>query len=193
MSTLVDTHKYKAPATILVAGAMQKNRISQVKCITKNLYVNPLRQGWCKLLDYYKWTYFVTLTFKDFPKTYTAINRAKQFLRAIERKEKREIGYYIAMELTKLGCPHFHLLMGNLEGVKYSKWFTWWFTRYGGCRFKVYDPGKGATHYLTKYVVKSTSWYDVKGLEYMNQLTFDKKTDWCILSRPLSLQGVNNG
>lgn len=156
---------------------MQKNRISQVKCILKSTNVNPLRQGWCKLLDYYRWTWFTTLTFRDFPKTYTAINRAKRFLTAIQRKEKREIGYYIAMEYTQLGCPHFHLLMGNLEGVRYSKWFTWWFSRYGGARFKVYDPEKGATHYLTKYVVKSTSWYDLKGLEYMNQLTFDKKTE----------------
>lgn len=166
-----------------------------MKCILKSTNVNPLRQGWCKLLDFYKWTYFVTLTFKDFPKTYTSINRAKRFLTVIERKEKRKIAYYIAMEFTRLGCPHFHLLVGNLEGLRYSEWTKWWFTRYGYARFKVYDSKLGATHYLTKYVVKDnlqTGWYDIKGLEYMNQLSFDIQNKSDILSLPLNIQGVDN-
>lgn len=149
-----------------------------MKCIVNNKNVNSLRQQWCKLLDHYTWTYFLTLTFRDLPKTFTAINRAKQFLRYVERIVKHKIGYYICMEFTRAGTPHFHLLLGNLEGTRYSKWFTWWFTRYGGARFKVYDPTLGATHYLTKYVVKDnyqTGWYEIKGLEYMKQLTLDLK------------------
>lgn len=140
--------------------------------------VNPLRKGWCELLDHYNWTWFTTLTFKDFPKTYTAQNRVKRFLRYVERIERHKVAWYMCMEYTKLGCPHFHLLMGNLEGARYSKYFTWWFTRYGGARFKVYDPGKGATYYLTKYVIKDSyesGWYEIEGLEYMGQLSLDLK------------------
>jgi len=80
------------------------------------------------------------------------------------------------MEFTRAGTPHFHLLLGNLEQTRYSKWTKWWFTNYGYARFKVYDPKKGAIHYLTKYAVKDghqSGWYDIKGLEYMNQLTLD--------------------
>lgn len=120
----------------------------------------------------YRFTWFTTLTFRDSPRTYTAINRAKQFLRAIEREERLKIGYYIAMELTKLGVPHFHLLMGNLEKVRYSKWFTWWFTRYGGARFKMYDPEKGAAYYLVKYTVGNNyqrGWFDIHNLHLLKE------------------------
>jgi len=82
------------------------------------------------------------------------------------------------MEFTRAGTPHFHCLLGGLEWTRYSEWFTWWFTRYGGARFKKYDQKKGATHYLAKYVIKDnyqSGWYDIQGLECMDQLTFDKK------------------
>lgn len=149
-----------------------------MKCILKSTNVNALRQGWCKLLDRYKWTYFLTLTFKDTPKSYTAINRAKHFLTYVEQTVKRKMAYYVCMEFTRAGTPHFHLLLGNLEGTRYSEWTKWWFTNYGYARFKVYNCKLGATHYLTKYVIKDnygSGWYDVQGLVYMDQLTFDKK------------------
>lgn len=88
----------------------------------------------------------------------------------------------MAMEYTKLGCPHFHILMGNLEGVRYTPWFKWWFSRYGGARFKVYDPEKGATHYLTKYVCKDIGWYEIRGVDKLS--VFDK------LTKPLYVKGV---
>lgn len=157
-----------------------------MKCILKSRNVKPpcykcvyaLRCNWSKLLDYYKWTYFLTLTFKDIPKSYTAINRAKQFLSYVERTVKHKIAYYVCMEFTRAGTPHFHLLLGNLEQTRYSEWTKWWFTNYGYARFKVYNCKLGATHYLTKYVIKDnyrSGWYDIKGLEYMDQLTFDKE------------------
>ncbi|GAI60356.1 unnamed protein product, partial [marine sediment metagenome] len=118
-----------------------------MNCILKSTNVKFLRQEWCRLLDRYKWTYFITLTFKDIPQTFTAINRAKHFLRYIEETVKRKIGYYVCMEFTRAGTPHFHLLLGSLEWTRYSEWSKWWFTNYGYATFKVYDPKKGATHY----------------------------------------------
>jgi len=82
------------------------------------------------------------------------------------------------MEFTRAGTPHFHALLGGLEWTRYSEWSKWWFANYGYATFKVYDPKKGATHYLTKYVIKAnyqSGWYDIQGLQYMDQLTFDKK------------------
>lgn len=148
------------------------------KCILTYTNVNPLRQAWCKLLDHYRWTYFVTLTFRDLPKSYTAINRATQFLRYVDKTICEKIAYYIAMEFTMAGTPHFHLLLGNLEGSRYSIFTEWWFSKYGYARFKVYDPKKGATHYLTKYVVKDkyqTGWYEIKGLQYLDQYLLTQK------------------
>ena len=155
-----------------------------MKCIVNKNIVNPLRQGWCELLDFYKWTYFITLTFRDLPKTYTAINRAKHFLRYVERQVKHKIGYYLCMEYTRAGTPHFHLLVGNLEGSRYAIFHKWWFDRYGITRFKTYDPKKRAIHYLTKYILKRTAWYDIQGVD-----TLEKKD---ILSLPLNTQGVDN-
>lgn len=137
--------------------------------------VNPLRQGWVNLLSRYKWDWFTTLTFRDIPRTYTAINRAKQFLRAIEGKEKRKVGYYLAMELNRSGTPHFHALMGNLDGVRRLTWMDRW--EYGYARIYPYEVDKGANYYITKYVVKenyqSSGWVDIQNLECLNQLTLD--------------------
>lgn len=123
-------------------------------------------------------TWFTTFTFRDSPRTYTAINRARKFIRAIEREEGLKIGYYLCMELNRLGAAHFHALMGDLTGVCRQKWWFWWFTQYGAARILPYDPKLGAAHYLTKYVTKGNyqkGWYDIQGLEYLDQLTFDKK------------------
>jgi len=149
-----------------------------MKCILKEKNVNILRQQWCRLLNRYKWTYFLTLNFRDIPQTFTAQNRAKYFLRYIEETVKHKIAYFIAMEKTKVGTPHFHLLLGNLGWTRYTEWSKWWYARYGYSKFKVYDPKKGATHYLTKYVIKDnyqSGWYDIQALEQMNQVIFDEK------------------
>ena len=148
------------------------------KCNTSYDQVNPLRNAWVKLLNRYNWDWFATLTFNHLPKTYTAHNRLNRWLNTLERQEKRKIGYYKAMEFTRLGVPHFHLLMGNLEGVRRDKYWEVWFRENGRARILPYDPKLGAGYYLTKYVVKDEysnkeNW-EIKGLEYLNQLHFNK-------------------
>ena len=148
------------------------------KCNRFNRQVNPLRLAWVDLLNRYNWDWFATLTFKDLPKTYTAHNRLNRWLNTLERQEKRKIGYYKGMEFTKQGVPHFHLLMGNVEGVRRDKYWELWFTQNGRARILPYDPKLGPGYYLTKYVVKDEysnkeNW-EIKGLEYLNQLHFNK-------------------
>lgn len=147
------------------------------KCNTFSRQVNPLRLAWVDLLNRYNWDWFATLTFRDLPKSYTAVNRVKKWLVAIQKDEKRPLGYFMATEWFKTReCPHFHLLMGNLEDVRRDKWWQVWFTWYGRNRILPYDKEKGAGYYLTKYIVKEESnlaVFTIKGLEYVNQLILD--------------------
>ncbi|MBA7706091.1 hypothetical protein ES703_114937 [subsurface metagenome] len=126
------------------------------KYTTKCTQVNPLiRQAWVDLLDRYEWSWFTTLTFRDLPKSYTAINRAKKWLTSLKKEEKRSVPYFLALEWTKIqNKPHLHLLLANLEGVRRFTWWLTWYTQYGAARILPYEKGLGCTHYLCKYVFK---------------------------------------
>jgi len=133
-----------------------------------NSNVKSFHLGYANLLSRYQFTWFTTLTFKGSPCTYKAVNHFKRFIKYIQRNEKVNIGYYVGLELSEQGLPHFHSLMGNLEGVRRDKWWKWWFTRYGAARILPYDPAKGASHYVAKYVTKRLAWYEVKALDKLN-------------------------
>ena len=152
----------------------------RVKYTTKYTKVNPLRLAWANLLNRYEFTWFVTLTFRqDIPPSYTAVNRAKKWLTTIKKQEKREIGYFMCLEWTKLqNRPHIHLLLGGLEGIRRDKWWLTWYTRYGAARILPYRKELGASHYLTKYIVKDIyqkAMFEIKGLERLTQLPLDLK------------------
>lgn len=127
--------------------------------------VNPFRLAYANLLSRYQFTWFTTLTFKGSPNTYKAINHFRRFIKWIQRTEGVNIGYYVGLEFSRRGQPHFHSLMGNLERVRRDKWWKWWFTRYGACRILPYDPKLGASHYVAKYVTKRLAWYEVKRVD----------------------------
>lgn len=141
--------------------------------ITSEGYVNPLRQEWVNYLNTFNWDWFATLTFKNQPRTYTAKNEAKRWLNAIQRQEKRKIGYYMCMEFTKQGTPHLHLLMGNLEGVRRDKYWKLWFEKNGRARILPFEKNKGVSYYLTKYIVKDEyvnfGIWEVGNLELLRQ------------------------
>jgi hypothetical protein len=134
-----------------------------------SIQVNPeLRVAWANLLNRYKFTWFATLTWRTLPKTYTALNQTKKWLTAIEKEEKRNIGYYLCLEWTKLqNRPHVHLLMGNLGEVRRDKWWLTWYTRHGAARILPYRAELGCAHYLAKYVLKDIyqrATFEIKGL-----------------------------
>lgn len=163
----------------------QVNPLRQERCrllsclrVYLNSKVHPVKLGWIKLLSRYEWTWFVSLSFRDLPKTYTAINRAKKWIRAIENKHERYVPYYLCLEFTKrLNMPHIHLLMGNLDGVYRKKWWRIWYTRYGGAHIRVYNRERGGIQYLCKYVVK-----DLQGRGY-----FEIRDLHCAIQLPLNL------
>lgn len=143
---------------------------------TPSYTVNPLRQAWVDLLNQYNWDWFATLTFRSPPTTYTANNRLRRWINTIQREEKRNIGYYKGMEFTRSGVPHFHLLMGNLDGVRRDKYWEVWFRQNGRARVLPYNSKLGAGYYLTKYVVKdeytNVENWEIENLESLNQLYF---------------------
>jgi len=151
-----------------------------MKYIQDYSQVNLLRVAWANLLNRYRWTWFTTLTFRDLPKSYTAINQTKKWLKTIEKAEKRDIGYFMCLEYTKLqNRPHMHLIMGNLEGIARDKWWLSWYTRYGAARILPFNPVRGAAYYLTKYVIKDIyhkAIFEIKGLRGLDQLTLDLKS-----------------
>lgn len=133
-----------------------------------------LREALVSFLGEFKWDWYVTLTFENVSKTFTAWNNVNRWLENLQKGEKRRIGYYIVMELTEQGAPHLHLLMGNLSGVRTGKWWTLWYEKYGRAKIQEYDPKKGAGYYLTKNIVRdacnNTESWDLEGLEYLKKV-----------------------
>ena len=50
--------------------------------------------------------------------------------------------------------PHFHLLIGNLDGVRRNKYWELWFHQNRRAGILPYNAKLSASYYLTKYVVK---------------------------------------
>ena len=98
----------------------------------------------------------------------------------------REPGYFVGSETGgHLHREHLHGLLfippdegqrdlwGDVWPIreKYlrKRAWEWWFKHYGRALILPFDPGKGATHYVTKYVTKALSDWDIGGtLEYRN-------------------------
>lgn len=151
------THQLKYTRNCEQVNPLKQERCRLLSCLRVHLNsrVHPVKLGWIKFLSRYEWTWFVSLSFRDLPKTYTAINRAKKWIRDIEKVHKRYVPYYLCLEFTKrLNYPHIHLLLGNLDGVYRKRWWKVWYTKYGGAHIRVYKRERGGVAYLCKYVVK---------------------------------------
>jgi len=112
------------------------------------------------MLDRYEWDWFATLTPRDLPSNLQMVTRFNKLIRAIQQEEKKLVGYYMVTEQFKSRKSwHMHALLGNLIGASRSRWWHWWFFRYGAARILPYQSGLGASSYLTKYVSKEASNY----------------------------------
>lgn len=149
--------------------------------------------GWIELLNRpaWKWSWFVTLTYKrevkpesaerDFKRWITGLNRNRFGRRFRDRGQG--LTYAVATEYQRRGVLHYHALVGltgrlnrfdamtDWENTGVPEWFQnankeWERKpRTGFARIHEYDPTQGATHYVSKYVTKSgeiTVGYDPK-------------------------------
>jgi len=123
------------------------------------------QDGWAKWLNELPWDMYHTLTFKDRTAPEQAEKEFHRYVRRINerlygkryRKKGTAINWARALEYQKRGVIHFHCLTNGTMPVKYSDLRHLWNTvsdNTGFSYIEKYDPGKGATAYLSKYVVK---------------------------------------
>jgi len=126
------------------------------------------------LSESWEWDLFVTLTHDPDPTRgkapdgtggHTAYGWAaseshwRSFIREVERQgSPRGTFWFRGREPNPARYgTHFHALIGGLGGVDVARLAPlreWWWTRYGFNRIVQYEPGRGAGHYVGKYVAK---------------------------------------
>ena len=113
-----------------------------------------------EFLSRFHWDWFVTITFRDEPTDYGAWRRTYAWLRSLEKSARRHVGAYIVIEYHRWRAgrnymvPHSHLLVTGVAGLKRTVVWKRTFDRYGRTRILPYDPQKGASYYVAKYVAK---------------------------------------
>jgi hypothetical protein len=140
-----------------------------------------VREKMEEFAEKYEWQFWMTGTFrrdqayKDTIKTKRAFYRFEDDLR--EKFRKYQIEHFMAVEKHADGdFTHVHGLLNGLEGLTDTKIWEVWFNKFGRARVEVYDPEKGAAHYLTKYLVKAVCDYDVK-IDLRKSMTLDFKNE----------------
>jgi hypothetical protein len=139
------------------------------------LAVKDLRDGMGNWLSEMSWDYFQTGTFREEFETFSPFTAKRRFLKYIEGTRKKyglsNIDYFIAIEPHKSGTYHVHTLMNGCAGVSDEALWEDWFKKYGRNTVEIYDPQLGASHYLTKYIVKDLCDWDIR-VRKSNQLKF---------------------
>ena len=129
----------------------------------------------CKLalgdwLSEYEWDWFVTQTFREEISFPAAARIARRQLLTLESLVKGPLGAFIALERHKYRggedpaslCPHIHILLRGVReaedfGLRRRSIWRMFYEKYGRMRIEPYDPDRGATYYLGKYVAKEIS------------------------------------
>jgi len=118
-------------------------------------------------LSKYEWDWFWTQTFRDEISDNAALRVVRRTLMTLESLIKGPIGAFYAIEKHKYRggddpaalCPHIHMLVYGVReaeafGLRRTGVWRMFFERYGRMRLEPYDPGKGATWYVGKYIAK---------------------------------------
>ena len=134
-------------------------------------------------LDRYRWAAWATLTFRWNPSPKSALESFRRWLLgprvsdsyvleegASDRPQRPlwvggEPYFFVATEEGKLnGRTHLHALLGTNRGrLDRRIGFEEWFHRNGRARILPYDQGRGASFYISKYVIKEFGEYEVGG------------------------------
>ena len=125
--------------------------------------MKDLRDTTAEWLNGFPWDYFITQTFAK--STWSCFTAKRRFCAFIEKINKsyqlRGIDYFLAVEPHKSGTYHVHGLINGCAGVSEDEL---WEVVFQGGRFSAskYDRNLGASHYLTKYVLKDLCYWDIK-------------------------------
>ena len=116
---------------------------------------SQLAEGWGQFLSQFSWDWFVTLTFRDEVKSFSAHRLFERFARAIERAAEQPIFWFKADEIgTHGGRFHIHALFGNVGHLRRLFWMDRWSELAGYARILPFNEKRGAAYYCAKYVTK---------------------------------------
>lgn len=138
-------------------------------------------EAWGGYLSEFEWSHWTTLTFRPYvrpespglappaaprvrpgPPPDFARRAFNGFIAHLRFQAHQPLAWFRGDELgERLGRLHLHALIDGTDGLLPSTLAATW--PYGFSRIEVYDPALGATHYLTKYAVKTLASYDLGG------------------------------
>lgn len=106
------------------------------------------------------WSWFVTVTFRDrngyAPTSDGGIRAIEGWLRDLGKMAGAPIGFVIGEEFGPLGNRfHCHLLVCGVSHLSRRFWWYEAYRRFGRARILPFDPKRGATFYVSKYVAKT--------------------------------------
>jgi len=114
-----------------------------------------LAVGWGQFLSQFSWDWYVTLTFRDWVKSFRAHRLFEQFVRELEKAAGIPIFWFRADEIgTRGGRFHIHALVGNVAHLRRMTWVDRWHELAGIARILPFNSKRGAAYYCAKYVTK---------------------------------------
>lgn len=123
---------------------------------------HPLHEALGSFLEGYQWSHFHTLTFRQASGEEYARREWQRYLRQLQLTAGVPLQWFYGIEHgERFGRVHVHALTGNTERMPRSVMAEHW--RAGFSRILDYQPGRGASHYLAKYVTKEMSEWDISG------------------------------
>jgi hypothetical protein len=107
----------------------------------------------------FPWDHFVTLTFASPVAQEAALRRLRRTVRRLEQRARHPVHWFFALERGGEGLLHLHVLLRGTAGLDQGalKGACEW----GRKHVTRYDPRKGATYYVTKYIGSEIVEYDI--------------------------------
>lgn len=96
----------------------------------------------------FAWHHFVTLTFAFQPSPERAVRQFSRWIRRLEQRAQRRVGWVRALERSPAGLLHLHVLTTNTADLAPAALEHAW--PCGRVDASIYDRTKGAAHYITK-------------------------------------------
>jgi len=126
--------------------------------------VKSLKETWSEWLNRYNWDWYVTLTFRHPVSAKVAHHLWCKWIRALEKQLDDGVGYFRVSEIQRgRQILHYHALMLNVRRLRRLTWMDRWYQISGIARIFAYDYQRGANFYLSKYITKELSDYQISG------------------------------
>jgi hypothetical protein len=106
------------------------------------------QHAWGDWLGQFQWHHFATLTFTAQPSSGGAKSLFRGWLRRLEQQAKLSLGWFYVLERGAAGLLHVHVLTAGTTNLGICAMESAWAN--GRSDVSVYEPTRGAAHYVTK-------------------------------------------